>query len=187
MNGGRRTLEVSDQGGFGDWLRSRCFKENRNAPCPEALRSAVRTLAAAAQQEGPQYDVHVRVAEHEGSYYLDLANDEGYVVKFNSEGGKLAGPPHKFVRPRGMLPLPAPEKGGSLESQLFPLLNLRYQSQQVLVTLWLVNCFIASPNYRVLVLQGEQGSAKSRLAVLYKICWTLTWRHSAHRHVTSAN
>ena len=86
VNGGRRTLEISDQGGFGDWLRSRCYKETRNAPCPEALRSAARTLAAAAQQEGPQYDVHNRVAEHEGSYYLDLATDEGHVVKFNSEG-----------------------------------------------------------------------------------------------------
>ena len=163
VNSGRRTFEISDQGGFGDWLRNGWFRETRNAPCQEALRSAVRTLAATAQQEGPQHAVHIRVAEHEGSYYLDLANDEGHVAKFNSEGWEVGrSAPVRFVRPRGLLPLPVPEKGGSLESQLFPLLNLRYQSQQVLVTLWLVNCFMASPNYRVLVLQGEQGSAKSR-------------------------
>ena len=88
VNGGRRTLEISE-GGFSDWLRSRCVKETGDAPCPEALRSAVRTLAAAAQQEGPQYEVHIRVAEHEGPYYLDLANDEGSVVKFNSEGWEV--------------------------------------------------------------------------------------------------
>jgi hypothetical protein len=162
VNGGRRTLEISE-GGFSDWLRSRWFKETRNAPCPEALRSAIRTLAAAAQQEGPQYEVHIRVAEHEGSYYLDLANDAGYVVKFNSDGWQVVrSAPVRFVQPRGLMALPVPEKGGSLERQLFPLLNLRDQSQRVLVTFWLVNCLIASSNYRVLVLQGEQGSAKSR-------------------------
>jgi hypothetical protein len=163
VNGGRRTFEISDQGGFGDWLRNLWFKETRNAPCQEALRSAVRTLAAVAQQEGAQYEVHIRVAKHEGSYYWDLVNDEGYVVKFNSEGWEVGrSAPVRFVRPRGMLPLPVPEKGGSLEGHLFPLLNLRDQNQQVLVTLWLVNCLIASANYRVLVLQGEQGSSKSR-------------------------
>jgi hypothetical protein len=89
VNSGRRTFEISDQGGFGDWLRNGWFRETRNAPCQEALRSTVRTLAATAQQEGPQHAVHIRVAEHEGSYYLDLANDEGGVVKFNGEGWEV--------------------------------------------------------------------------------------------------
>ena len=56
-----------------------------------------------------------------------------------------------------------PEHGGSLAKDLFPILNLRSESEQVLVTVWLVNCLIASPNYRVLVLQGEHGTAKSRI------------------------
>jgi hypothetical protein len=163
VSGGRRTFEVSDQGGFGDWLRNRWFKETRNAPCQEALRSAARTLAAVAQQERPQHAVHIRVAAHEGCYYLNLADEAGCVVKFSNEGWEVArSAPVRFVCPRGMLPLPAPEKGGSLERHLFPLLNLKDQTQQVLVTLWLVNSLVASPNYRVLVLQGEQGSSKSR-------------------------
>lgn len=163
VSSGRRTFEISDQGGCGDWLRNLWFKETRNAPCQEALRSAVRTLAAVAQQEGPQHAVHIRVGAHDGCYYLDLADDAGYLVKFSNEGWEVASSaPVRFVRPRGILPLPVPEKGGSLERHLFPLLNLRNQTQQVLVTLWLVNCLLASPNYRVLVLQGEQGSSKSR-------------------------
>ena len=62
-----------------------------------------------------------------------------------------------------MLSLPMPEHRGSLTKDLFPILNLRSESEQVLVTVWLVNSLIASPNYRVLVLQGEYGTAKSRI------------------------
>jgi hypothetical protein len=159
---GRETFEISDQG-IGDWLRRRWFQQWRNAPSSEALRSALRTLTARAKEEGPQHEVYVRVAEYEGCYYLDLANNDGHVVKIGPERwGVIRSSPVRFVRPRGMLPLPMPEEGGSLIRDLFPLLNLQSEAQRVLVTLWLTNCLIASPNYRVLVLHGEQGAAKSR-------------------------
>ncbi len=77
VNGHRRTFEISEDGGFGDWLRHRWFQDTRNAPSPEALKSALRSIAAMAQQEGPEREVYVRVAKHEGAFYWDLANDEG--------------------------------------------------------------------------------------------------------------
>ena len=163
-DGGRRTFEISDQD-FGDWLRHRWYQETQNAPSPEALRAALRTLVAIAHRGGPEYEVHVRVAAHEGCYYLDLANEDGYVVKMSSDGWEtVRSSPVRFLRCQGMRPLPMPERGGSLQEDLFPLLNLREGAQQVLIALWLVNSLIASPEYRLLVLQGEQGSAKSRTA-----------------------
>ena len=165
INGGRKTLEIVDRGGLGDWLRERLFQETEGGvPCPESLKAALRTIAARAQYKGAQHEVHVRVAAHEGSYYLDLANDDGYVVQIDQQEWKVIRcSPVRFLRPPGMLSLPMPEHRGSLTKDLFPILNLRSESEQVLVTVWLVNSLIASPNYRVLMLQGEYGTAKSRI------------------------
>jgi hypothetical protein len=163
VKGARRTLEITDQGGFGDWLQERWFEETDRAPCPEAFRAAVRTIAARARYAGAEHEVYVRVAAHEGSYYLDLANDNGDVVQIDQqEWDVIRCSPVRFFRPSGMLPLPMPERGGSLTKDLFPLLNLKSEFEQVLVTLWLVNSLIASSNYRVLVLRGEHGTAKTR-------------------------
>jgi hypothetical protein len=93
INGHRRTVEISEDGGFGDSLRHRWFQETRNAPSPEALKSALRSIAAMAQQEGPEREVYVRVAKHEGAFYLDLANDEGQAVKIRRRGGKSSRTP----------------------------------------------------------------------------------------------
>ncbi len=162
VTGHRRTFEISEDSGFADWLRHRWFQETRNAPSPEALKSALRSIAAMAQQEGPKREVYVRVAKHEGAFYLDLANDEGQAVKIGPAGWAVVkDPPVRFRRPPGMLAQPVPVAGGSVKQDLLPLLNLTRQSDQVLVTHWLINGLLASPCYPVLVLQGEQGSGKS--------------------------
>jgi hypothetical protein len=140
VTGHRRTFEISEDSGFADWLRHRWFQETRNAPSPEALKSALRSIAAMAQQEGPKREVYVRVAKHEGAFYLDLANDEGQAVKIGPAGWEIIqDPPVRFLRPPGMLPLPEPVAGGSISEDLLPLLNLTKQSDQVLVTHWLIN------------------------------------------------
>jgi hypothetical protein len=162
VNGHRRTFELSEDGGFGDWLRHRWFQATRNAPRPEALKSALRSLAAMAQQEGPEREVYVRVAKHEGAFYLDLANEEGQAIKISAAGWDvIKDPPVRFRRPSGMLSQPVPIAGGSITEDLLPLLNLTRQSDRVLVTHWLINSLLACRCYPVLVLQGEQGSAKS--------------------------
>jgi hypothetical protein len=162
INGHRRTFEISEDDGFGDWLRHRWFQETRNAPTPEALKSALRSMAAMAQQEGPEREVYVRVARHEGAFYWDLANDEGQAVKIGPAGWEvIKDPPVRFRRPPGMLPQPVPVAGGSIAEDLLPLLNLTRQSDRVLVTHWLINGLLACRCYPILVPQGEQGSAKS--------------------------
>jgi hypothetical protein len=162
VTGHRRTFEISEDSGFADWLRHRWFQATRNAPSPEALKSALRSIAAMAQQEGPKHEVYVRVAKYEGAFYLDLANDEGQAVKIGPAGWAVVkDPPVRFRRPPGMLAQPVPVAGGSVSEDLLPLLNLTRESDQVLVAHWLINGLLASPCYPVLVLQGEQGSGKS--------------------------
>jgi len=80
----------------------------------------------------------VRVAEHDGHIYLDLADEQWREVEIGPEGWRVNKfPPVRFRRPGGMLPLPVPEHGGSIED-LWPILNLSSRNDFVLVVAWLL-------------------------------------------------
>jgi hypothetical protein len=105
--------------------------------------------------------VFVRVAEHESDVYVDLCNDQWEAVRITREGFQIVtDPPVRFTRRAGSAPLPYPETGGTIV-ELRHFLNLGSDGDFMLVAAWAA--FSLSPwgPYPVLVLQGEQGSAKS--------------------------
>ncbi len=77
--------------------------------------------------------------------------------------------PVKFRRARGMLPLPVPEQGGSAD-KLRALVNLEDDDHDGwrLLLAWLVQALRPKGPYPVLILQGEQGSAKSTIERLLR-------------------
>jgi hypothetical protein len=75
----------------------------------------------------------VRIAAHAGHIYLDLADEEWRPVDIGPDGWQVIGcPPVRFRRPAGMLPLPVPQRGGSIES-LNSFLNLVSSDDFVLI------------------------------------------------------
>src|SRR5262245_44212547 len=72
-----------------------------------------------------------------------------------------------FRRAAGMLPLPVPQGGGSIE-ELASFLNLSGRNDFVLVVAWLLATLRAGGPYPVLAISGEQGSAKTVLSKLLK-------------------
>ena len=66
-----------------------------------------------------------------------------------------------------MLPLPYPEPGGSIEL-LRPLLNLGDDELWISFVAWVMACLNPRGPYPILILQGEQGSAKSTAARMAK-------------------
>ena len=103
-------------GGFGRWLRWRFYQLTEKGPSAQAFQDAVNTIVAKAVYEGPEHPVFVRVAEMDGSIYLDLANDAWQAVKIDAQGWQVVdSPPVRFVRRRAMLPLPLPERGSDLQ------------------------------------------------------------------------
>jgi hypothetical protein len=105
--------------------------------------------------------VFVRVAEHEGDVYIDLGNENWDAVRVTREGYEVVPrPPIGFVRKAGFAPLPYPAGEGPI-AELRPFLNIGSDEDFMLVAAWAA--FSLSPRgpYPVLVLQGEQGSAKS--------------------------
>ena len=90
--------------GFRQWLVRQFYEQEGKPPSSQALQEALGVLGARAQFDGPKLPVHVRLAEHEGTIYLDLCNDVWEVVKIGADGWKVvADPPVKFRRAKGML------------------------------------------------------------------------------------
>ncbi len=91
------------------WLQRRFYVEFDRPPGSQALQDALGTIEAKARFDGEEHEVHVRVAEHEGAVYVDLANDEWEAVKITSEEVEIVSdPPVRFRRRQGMLALPHP-------------------------------------------------------------------------------
>jgi len=151
--------------GFKNWLKYRFFSQYGKVPGSQAVQDAEGTLEGKALFAGPEHETHVRVAGHSGSVYLDLCNSEWEVVKVTPEGWRIVSgdkAPVRFRRAKGMAPLPYPATSGDL-SGLRRLLNLPDDREGAwrLIVAWLVAALHPSGPYPVLILQGEQGSAKS--------------------------
>lgn len=162
----KETWPITSRGSgpFRNWLRQEFYKKYGKPPGNQALQDAIGTLEAKAQFDGRECPVYTRLAEHDGKIYLDLANKNWQVVEIGPEGWRVIGsPPVKFQRTRGMLPLPYPEKGGSIE-ELRPFINAPDEATWILMLSWLVAALRPRGPYPVLFLQGEQGAAKSTTA-----------------------
>jgi hypothetical protein len=117
---------------------------------------------------GEQQTVHTRLAAHDNAIYLDLCNDRWQVVKITAKGWRVvSNPPVKFRRARGMLALPTPVSGGRI-SDLRRFVNVASDDDFILLVAWMVAAFRPDLPCPVLVLHGEQGSAKSTTAKLLK-------------------
>jgi hypothetical protein len=76
VNNRRETWPLKGAG-FKRWLRHRYYQETGGAPNGEAMGAAMGVIEARAAFEGPVRAVHLRVAEQDGSIYLDLCDRDG--------------------------------------------------------------------------------------------------------------
>jgi hypothetical protein len=153
---------------FRNWLRRCYYQATGSAAGAAPIRSALDLLEARAQFDAPERTVSIRVAEHDGRIYLDLADEHWRAVQIGADGWRVLGcPPVRFRRAPGMLPLPVPERGGSIAA-LRPFLNLPREHDFVLVVAWLLAAFRPTGPYPLLAISGEQGSAKTVVSKLLR-------------------
>src|SRR5262245_60411988 len=149
--------------GFRRWLARLFYEEMRKAPGSQAVQDALAVLEGKALYDGPEYPVYTRLAAVNGTIYLDLGNPAWQAVEITPTSWQvMSTPPVKFRRAKGMLPLPVPATGGSLQ-RLRQFTNLSHDNDWRLVVSWLLAALRPTGPYPVLVVYGEQGSAKSSL------------------------
>ena len=149
--------------GFRRWLKYQYFRKHESAPNAEAVQTALGVLEAKAVFEGNEARVFTRVGSDDDRLYLDLCDDKWRAIEIDADGWRIVDdPPIRFVRSKGMLPLPVPAKDGAIKL-LATLVNIKSDADFVLVVSWLLAVFHDHGPYPILVVIGEQGSAKSTL------------------------
>jgi hypothetical protein len=151
------------------WLRRRRWLATGERMRPADVTDAVEWLAAEAEFGTLVSPVHLRIAQVDGALYLDLADDDRQAVKITPNGWTVvAQPPVRFVRPAGMTALPVPARGGSIEL-LRPFVNVADDDSWTLLVGAIVAALSPVAPYFVLILEGEQASAKSSTARVIRL------------------
>jgi len=146
-----------------DYLSRRYYKKTGSAPSLQAIQNAFNVFRGHALFDGLEKPVYTRIVEHGGKIYLDLCNSAWSIVEITAKGWQeIPSPPIHFVRSRGMTALPTPQAGGDI-NELRDFLNTTNDDWPLLLA-WLIGAFMPKGPFPVLVLTGEQGSAKSTVA-----------------------
>lgn len=167
INGHRETWAIRSKI-FKRWLARRFYEETSKAANSDAMQSALNVIEANALFKGPEHQVSIRVSGHEGKLYLDLCDEGWRVVEIDVNGWRLIdNPPVRFKRAAGMKPLPTPRSDGSIQ-MLRPFVNVQSDADFVLAVSWMLAVLRDRGPYPVLVLSGEQGSAKSTFSAMMR-------------------
>ena len=169
VNSHRETLRVRSKP-FREWLRYRYYAAHRKALKEDVVSQAVETIVAHAKygddkKSAPVFQRSARVGDR---IYLDLCNDRWEAVEVDRDGWRVVAiPAVHFCRTRGMLSIPTPIQGGSIET-LRSLLNVRTEADFVLMVAWMLHALGAVPPYPLLPLGGEHGTGKSTIAEILR-------------------
>ena len=163
VDGHRETCAV-DSEGFKRLLLARYYAAERSAPSAQAVIDARNVIEARALFEGTEQPVYTRVGAHGDAIYFDIGDSTWQAIEVNAKGWMLVDlPPVRFRRAPGMLALPSPDPDGSIY-ELRELVNVRSEDDWMLLSSWLLAALRPIGPYPLLVLHGEQGSAKSTTA-----------------------
>lgn len=165
VNGHSETYSVRSRS-MRSWLVHGFLRTHEKAPNSDALRSALETLSAIGRFESSERSVSARIGAVADRLYLDLCNPVWQIIEIDRTGWRLVESkdcPIRFRRAHGMRELPVPRPGASL-AELRPFLNTESNDDYNLEIAWLLGCFRATGPYPIMILHGEQGSAKSTTA-----------------------
>ncbi|MEN8834114.1 hypothetical protein [Pacificibacter sp.] len=153
-------------------LAHAAYQTSGKVPPAAKLDDQVRQMIGEALFEGERREVFTRIGSGPDtlgpqSIVLDLGRPDWSTVHVTSDGWSTqsgaiqskTGP--RFKRAPSMAPLPVPIKGTAGMDLLRPFVNVATDDDFRLMVGWLMGCLRPSGPYPLLILTGEQGSAKS--------------------------
>jgi hypothetical protein len=158
---GRRTYSVKSKS-FRTLLVAKYREQTGGGvPATEAISTAILAIEGAAIHDGPEHEANARVAECAGRIYVHLADSNDTVIEVGPDGWRECEcPPVRFVRVKGMLALPFPKPGGHLDD-LRRIINVPAGQLFALTRAWIAQALRKHGPFPLLILLGEQGSAKT--------------------------
>jgi hypothetical protein len=158
--GAARQVMRIDSRTFALWLQRRFRRSQGKTANPQALGNAIHELTAEALFEGREEHVAVRLGSDDGAIFLDLGDDTWSAARITATGWDVSHDPIPFLRRPQTGPLPQPARDGSIDD-LQAFLNVDSETDFKLIVAWLLMALNPDGPYPILILQGEQGSAKS--------------------------
>ena len=160
ITGHRETMRLRSRT-FRGWLVREFFLAEDKPPGSQALTDAIQLLDARAVIDGVETEVYLRVAPYADDLFVDLGSDSWKAIRVTADGWEIDHhPPVKFRRAPGMLPLPVPAVRGDIE-MLREFVNVETDGDFRLLVAFMLAALRPTGPFPVLVLLGEQGSAKS--------------------------
>ena len=154
---------------FRDWLGYEYYKENGKPAGSQALEDALRVLEGAARYDGEQHTLDVRCARdpENRSIWLDMADAKWRAINVRPGAWSLESgtPQPQFRRQVTQAPMPEPDaSSGAADIELLrPFINVRSERDWMQLIAWLIAAWVPEIGHPVLVVHGEQGTAKSTL------------------------
>lgn len=134
--------------------------DGAGAPSTTAMVEAINAIGAYAMR-GPTKKPFVRVGEHDGKVYLNLGRASWDAVEIDDKGWRIvAVAPIPLLHPSGMLPLPEPVHGGTID-ELRPFVNFESEDDFKLVVACLVTYLRPRGPYPIIDLAGQAGATKT--------------------------
>jgi hypothetical protein len=153
-------------GAFGNHLVRLFYEAKGKAPSDQAETTAVKVLRAYLDDEERE-PVHLRVARLGNGVVLDLGTSDGSCVVVTAEGWRIEDKSPVVFRRSACLPLPIPQCDPDGLATLRSLVNAS-EAQFRLGVAWLVAALIPGVPHPILVVRGEQGTAKTTLARIFQ-------------------
>lgn len=165
LSGPMIALSLRGQNGLRTRLATAYYDRFGSTPGGGALSDALTVLEGTASEQDPE-PIGLRVAATvDGGIVLDLGTVDGRCVQVDAAGWAILDrSPVLFRRTALTAPLPIPARPGDLYA-LRALINVSDSGFRLLVG-WLVAAFLPDIPHPILVLTGEQGTAKSTAARL---------------------
>lgn len=154
---------------FRQWLSYQFYKSDGKSPSSQAIQDAIGTLSGQALFDGETREMFTRLAAFDGKIYLDLCNEAWQIIEISSESWRVIeaqNAPVRFRRTKGMGALPTPNGDADI-SKLRKFLNVDDRNFTLLLA-WLINCFRPDYPFPILIVSGEQGTAKSTTSKLLR-------------------
>ena len=154
---------------FENWLLGEYYSAHNSIPSPNTTTSAKNVLQAQAQFNGDAREVFTRYAYVNDCIYLDMCDADWRSIKISSSGWEIQLIPDvMFRRAAKSLPLPEPQKGGSVDD-LRPYLNEKITDAEfALIKAFIHGCLMPVGGFVLLDLEGEKGSCKSTMTKLLR-------------------
>src|SRR5829696_54223 len=158
---------------FRNWLCKLFYDTTGKLLKAENLATVSHILKAKAEFSGNIKQLYLRIGvDSDANYYYDLTNYSWEVVKINgTEWNVEKSPPVIFRRYSNQQPqvYPVRDYPADIFDRFMNLINIKDEDNNLLLKCYIVTLFIPEIPKPILMLHGEQGSAKSTLQELIKM------------------